>query len=483
MLPSTSCIEITEVLSARGLIHVPKNLSENLTILDLSNNKITAINIDDFRKLEHVKTIDLSYNQIRTLHERSFEHVYCLEELDLSYNDIVHLPHSIFSSNQNLTKLYLKKNRLQLYGDLSKAEHILDSQSLIYLDVSFCNITYISCEGLPNLKTLITDGNRLTQQDVEIINPPENLRTTKPEFCNSSTFQKFSYILQEQGVEITPTTLSPQTKANGENGVDPEQGVETTSRTLSTQSKANGENGVDPVVLNVGIIMSVSVFLVVVTGYFLIIIRMKKCKSGNAIQKRPLPPLPFQDGGYEVPIAPSNECISSVTSSNTHLNRNCGYIPVPSVENDNVIKTYTTTCHVLVETHHGSAHSLTGSSEYHDNLPHPSSIHIYSHSDVTEEEEEDNLPLMPMDVNFSISTSPQFSGANQPSTPGIPPRPCQRLRYPQDGGYNEKMEAPTGPPPTSPASPTRNVTTFSVKKINSENVFISSTSIALGQGS
>jgi hypothetical protein len=150
---------------------------------------------------------------------------------------------------------------------------------------------------------------------------------------------------------------------------------------------------------------------------------------------------------------------------------------------------------VSIETNNESMYRLSGSTEYHDNLPYTSSIYIYSCSDVTEEEEEEegeeeegeeeenNLPISPMNGKPSISTSPHFSGANGPSTSEIPPRPCQSLGYPQDEGYLEENRAPTWPTPTSPASPTRNVTTFCVKEINSENVFVSSTSIELGNGS
>ena len=470
MLPFTSCNEDTKVLSARGLTHVPKNLSENLVTLDLSSNNITAINIDDFHNLKQVKLICLSYNQIQSLHERSFEHASCLQELDLSYNNIVHLPHSIFSSNQDLEKLYLKGNRLQLFGNLSKAEHILDSQSLIYLDVSFCNITYISCEsleGLPNLTTFITDGNPFTRQDVEIRNSSINPRKMKSDLCNSTIYEKFSYNLQEQGGEVNSTTLSPRSEAKG--------------------------GQLDPNLLYSAIGMSVFLFIAAVICYSLNSIyknrrankvAIKNHNALKALQSRPLPQPPFQDGGYEAPITPSNECISSITSNNLHLNKNRRYIRVPSSENDNVIKTYTTTCQVSVEVNHGSAHSLSGSTEHQDNLPYPSGICIYSHSDLTEEEEEvNNLPVTLMDVNYSTSTSPHFSGANQPSPTGIPPRPCQRLGCPQDVGYFENKKAPARAPPTSPASPTRNVTMFSVKNINSKNVFISSTSIELGHGS
>jgi hypothetical protein len=471
MLSCISCIEFTEVLSARGFTHVPNNLSEDLVTLDLSNNKITAIEIADFRTLKQAKTINLSYNQIQILDERSFEHVYCLQELDLSYNNIVHLPHTIFRNNQNLKKLYLKKNSLQIFGDSSKTQHVLDSTSLIYLDISFCNITYISCDslkGLSNLRTLITNGNPLIQQNFEIKNPPKILTKIKPDFCNSSLFEKFCCNLQEQGVETTASILNLQTEAKGKDGSD-----------------------TDKVTIMCFIIISVIVFIVVVICYSAIsICKNRKARqvdierqnSVKAIQNRPLPPPPFQDCGYEIPIKPDNESISSVISGNLHLNKNCGYIPVPSEENDSLMKTYITTYHVSLETNNGPVYNLSGSTEYKDNVPYPASIDIYSGSDLTEEGE-NNFPIPSTNGKSSVSTSPHFSGTKGLSTTGIPPGPCQSLGYPQDGGCLRKNEAPTWPTPTSPAWPTRNVTKYCVKKIDSENVFVSSTSIELGQGS
>lgn len=470
MLPCTTCIETTEVLSARGFTHVPKNLSENLVTLDISNNNITEIKIDDFRTLKQVKTIDLSYNQIQTLHERSFENVYCLQELDLSHNNIVQLPYYIFSNNHNLEKLYLKKNRLQIFGDLSKAQHILDSKSLIYLDLSFCNISCISCEsleGLPNLKTLKTEGNPLKQQNCEIKTPPKNLRTMKTDFRNSSTFEKFSCNLQELSVELPSTTVSPQ-------------------------AEAKGKDGLDNSVIIFGSILCAVVFIIVVTWYFVVTIRknrranrvaIKIQNSINTIQNRPLPQPPYEDGEYEVPIMRSNVCILSDTSNNLQSNRNFGYVRLPSAEDDNLSNTVTATYNVSVGTSHGSAHSLSVSTEYQENLPYRQNIDIYSHSDVTEEEEENNLSLSKMNGNYSISTSPHFSGANQPSATGIPIGSNQTLGGPKNDGYLEINRASTRPTSNYPASPTQNVTTFRVKNVDSQKLYVSSISIEVEQRS
>jgi hypothetical protein len=468
MLSCTSCLETTEVLSARGFTHVPKNLSVIVVTLDLSRNNITEIKIDDFRTLKRVETIYLSYNQIQTLHERSFEHVYCLQELDLSYNNIVHLPHSIFSNNHNLKKLYLKKNSLQFLGDLSKAQHILDSKSLIYLDLSFCNISYISHEslkGLPNLKTLKTDGNPCKQQNVEIKNPPKNTRTMKTDFGNSSTFEKFCCNLQERSVENTSTAVSPQTKANGKEE--------------------------DSFVVIVASILCAVVFITVVTLYVVIniyknrkanMVAIRIQNSVNAIQNRPLPLPPSQDTEYEVPILCSNECISSATSNNLQSKRNFGYVRLPSAESESLINANTATYNLSMGKNHGSVHSLSVSTEYQDNLLYPPNICIYSYSDVIEEEE-NNLSLPPMKGDYSISTTPHFSGTNRPSATGTQVRPHQKLGRLQVDGYLEKKRVPTRPTPTYPASPTKNVTTFCVKNVDSQKVYVSSISIDVGHRS
>jgi hypothetical protein len=438
MVACTSCDVTTKVLSARGFTHVPKNLPANLITLDLSDNNITTIENDDFGTLKQVKTINLSYNQIQTLHGRSFENLPYLEVLDISFNNIVHLPHLIFIKNHNLKDLYLKKNKLNITGNLSKAEHILDSQSLVHLDISFCNITFISCEalkGLPNLMTLNTDGNKAMKAD----------------FCNSSTFNRSCCDLQGEEMETDPST--PRILPN----------------------EANRKHGPDSLVVFVGVAMCICVFIIVVTSYFLYNYcarrRAKKevdnlnSRSADEIQRRPLPQLP--NGGYEEPILPSNESNSSVSSSSLHSNRNFGYVPLTSEENESLINTDPATYHVSMETIHASVHSLSGSTNYQAYAP--TTMYPYSDSDVNEEED-NNFPGPPMKGKCFIPTSPHFSGANHPSTTGIPPR----LGYPQD---------PTRPTPTSPTSPTGNVTKFFVKKVNSEKVYISSTSIELGQNS
>jgi hypothetical protein len=478
MTSCTSCFEDQAVYSAQGISEVPKNLTENLVRLDLSNNNITTINKHDFYKLGQVKVIDLSYNNIHIVHEDSFEHVVCLEELDLSYNNIVHLPLNIFRSNQNLKQLYLKKNRLQIMGDSSKAQHILDSGSLTYLDVSFCNITCISSEalsGLPNLETLIINGNPLTRANFEITKPPRKLKKLQIDCCSSSTSETYRCNWQERIVE---TTLLPPCLP-------------------TPQTKTNEDDQADPVVL-VSIIMCAGIFTITVTSYVLIA-RYKSRKNevinedhnlvrATAIQQRPLPPPPLED--YEVPITPRNEYNLSVSHHNLQINRNSGYAPVSLVENDG--RTVPGTDRVPTDTNHGSRHSLSCSTEYQDGVPYSSNHCIYSCSEMNEEDE-NNFPIPPTKETSSSATTPLFPRANRPSrtcttSTAISLRPFQRLGSPPEDGRFKNQKNPFPPASTRPtstcqASSIRNVTTFCVKKINSEKVYVSSTCIELEKGS
>jgi hypothetical protein len=467
----TSCCEDTAVLSRRGLNEIPANLKENLVTLDLSSNNITTIKKHDFSKLRQLKTINLSYNKIQALHEDSFQRVILLEELNLSYNRIVRLPPNIFRSNRNLKTLYLKKNLLRSAGESSKAEHILDSDTLTYLDVSYCNITYISSEalsGVPNLTTLRIDGNPLTQRSIEM------LHEMHIELGSSYTYEKVSYNLQDQDVEIISLPRSTSTPQN-----------ETTEN-----------DDVDPVVLQVGIVLSVCAFIIVVSSYVMITVyknrkanevTIKEHNSVRAIQQRPLPQPPLEDNGYEVPITPGNDNTSSVPFHDLQSRRGHEYSPVPLVENDR-IRPLPAADRVLTEITHGSSHNLSCSTEYLDNVPCASGTYIYSRSE-RNEEDENNLPLP-----SSIHKTPQFFPiANRPSctyrtSAVIPLTQSKMLGSPPDDGRFWKRDAPLPPTPKGPTSTsqalsTKNVTTFCVKNVSSENVIVSTTFIELGHDS
>uniref|UniRef100_A0A669QU75 Polycystin 1, transient receptor potential channel interacting n=1 Tax=Phasianus colchicus TaxID=9054 RepID=A0A669QU75_PHACC len=71
--------------SARGLER-PPGVPTAATALDLSRNKISALDVQVFRSLTSLAKLDLSHNKISTLEEGIFDNLFNLSEINLSWN-------------------------------------------------------------------------------------------------------------------------------------------------------------------------------------------------------------------------------------------------------------------------------------------------------------------------------------------------------------------------------------------------------------
>ncbi|XP_044538272.1 toll-like receptor 6 [Gracilinanus agilis] len=106
------------------LSHVPRLLSPKTTVLDLSLNNITGIQIEDFKFLPKLRVLRLSHNRIQYLNISVFKFNKDLEFLDLSHNNLWNI------------SCYLLKN-------------------LIHLDLSFNEFESLPiCEEFKNLTQL-----------------------------------------------------------------------------------------------------------------------------------------------------------------------------------------------------------------------------------------------------------------------------------------------------------------------------------------
>ncbi|NXC04056.1 TLR6 protein, partial [Orthonyx spaldingii] len=74
--------------SSSLLTNVPKNVPVHTQVLDLSHNRISALNISEFFYLSDLQVLNLSHNLIRMLDLRDFIFNENLEYLDLSHNNI-----------------------------------------------------------------------------------------------------------------------------------------------------------------------------------------------------------------------------------------------------------------------------------------------------------------------------------------------------------------------------------------------------------
>lgn len=87
----------------------------NLTKLHLNENMITVLHNNSFYNLTKLVILDISNNYINTVHQAAFAGLYQLRVLNLSYNRITQLDSDVFSSLKNLRVLNLQNNLLESF--------------------------------------------------------------------------------------------------------------------------------------------------------------------------------------------------------------------------------------------------------------------------------------------------------------------------------------------------------------------------------
>lgn len=123
---------------------------------------IDEVGVLTFSELPELTTLDLSNNKITAIEENSFEKNMKLKSLDLSNNKLMNLPENL---SKSLEILKLNEN---LSFDLPRSKIFILGQSLLKFECNKCGITIISKESfkkLPKLKEIILSGNNIS--DIE----------------------------------------------------------------------------------------------------------------------------------------------------------------------------------------------------------------------------------------------------------------------------------------------------------------------------
>jgi Leucine-rich repeat (LRR) protein len=189
--------------AGRDLNKIPENNNITLYYIDLSNNNINEIQKYDLRHYISIRTLNLSNNGMSNIDENLFQELVNLKHIYLSENNISYLSPTTFSRNLNLKKLYLRGNPLSLPNHTS----LLVSDSITYVDISFCNITLLPVRifvSIPNLVALRLDGNTLTNITNETFEPLRELKEIYMESgtskCAESSLFEFQNYLAERGI-------------------------------------------------------------------------------------------------------------------------------------------------------------------------------------------------------------------------------------------------------------------------------------------
>lgn len=161
--------------SHENLINPYTDVPFGVEILDLSINKISAIEDDDFKDYVNLVKLFLSENSIQSISLNAFSTMENLEILDLSHNRLGSLHENLFEFNDKLVDLNLSNNNfMTLYN-----QPLLISSSIMHLDLSACKIPQLyerTLNQMPSLRTLELTNNLMITLSKEPLSHLKNLR-------------------------------------------------------------------------------------------------------------------------------------------------------------------------------------------------------------------------------------------------------------------------------------------------------------------
>ncbi|XP_068626435.1 protein artichoke [Battus philenor] len=185
--------------SKRSLASVPDSISDMVTSLNMSNNKLLEFP-QNINRLYKLISLDLSNNQIYSLKADALDNLTSLELLNLSQNNFdswLNLnPNEVLQPATNLKILDLSNNKFSTMENLANQE-LLISPSLETLILDNCRITSISgrspLSGLINIRVFKINSNPLSRIQ-GLVSP--TLKSFYASNCqlNSINYSELSYL-------------------------------------------------------------------------------------------------------------------------------------------------------------------------------------------------------------------------------------------------------------------------------------------------
>lgn len=149
-----------------------------LRVLHLSRNQLVTVLNSTFTGLQSLRVLRLDSNHMAKVEERAFAPLVALQELDLSDNELQSIHAQAFVGLDSLGKLSLARNRLTAVPSLSpplpKVHHlVLDGNPFYALPSTE------AFETFPALLHLSLDSCRLSSLSAQALNGPEALRSLR----------------------------------------------------------------------------------------------------------------------------------------------------------------------------------------------------------------------------------------------------------------------------------------------------------------
>ncbi|XP_052286863.1 leucine-rich repeat neuronal protein 3-like [Dreissena polymorpha] len=136
--------------------------NDNLQTLDLSNNNISVVADEAFKKTTKLKVVNLSQNYLTVISSSLFRSLHELSALDLSYNNINSIDEKAFVSLAKLNHLNLSNNKLKSLS----ADIFINFENLLILDISYNVLHSVpskQLQSMTRLKKLGINGNMIAK--------------------------------------------------------------------------------------------------------------------------------------------------------------------------------------------------------------------------------------------------------------------------------------------------------------------------------
>ncbi|XP_053670398.1 uncharacterized protein LOC128720726 [Anopheles nili] len=203
---------------------VPKELSSELQILDLSHNQIFELTSETFviAQQMNLQKLYLRYNAMHRVHRDAFRNLTILIELDLANNNLTVIEPGVFHDLIKIRVIILNNNQLERIDSnlfqglqyLTKV-HMRSNRLVRIAQTSFVNV--------PNLSQIELDHNELKSLQKESFTGLDKLTslslTNNPWNC-SCTMRSFAEYVMANKLYTSPTTCALPMSLAGREWVD-----------------------------------------------------------------------------------------------------------------------------------------------------------------------------------------------------------------------------------------------------------------------
>ncbi|KAM5172676.1 leucine-rich repeat and immunoglobulin-like domain-containing nogo receptor-interacting protein 1 [Mantella aurantiaca] len=173
-------------------LNVPEGIPTDTRLLDLSKNRIKALNQDEFSSFPYLEELELSENIVSLIEPGAFNGLFNLRSLGLRSNRLKLIPLGVFTGLSNLTQLDISENKIVILLD----DMFQDLYNLKSLEVGDNDLVYIShraFRGLNSLEELTLEKCNLTVVPTEALSHLHGLISLQLRYLNINIIRDYSF--------------------------------------------------------------------------------------------------------------------------------------------------------------------------------------------------------------------------------------------------------------------------------------------------